>query len=287
MPVIRYASNRGGGGRWRVLLVALVAGLTVSRAVGQPPELITADIRVDADYAGGNIIVEQVEGSTLHVRQDLRDTEGWWFYWNFRVVGAAGQQLRVQFSDPNPIGVRGPAISRNQGRTWSWLGAESMSGSAFACTLSAEDNDVRFAFAIPYQLADWQRFVSAQRAEHADALKEETLCQTRQQRPLPLLRVAPLVASTPRRVLLTARHHACESLANYVLEGVIETWLAQRTQPEGPPGNVELLVVPLVDLDGVEHGDQGKNRRRATTIGTTTARVFIQRPGPCGSWSPD
>jgi hypothetical protein len=62
-------------------------------------------------------------------------------------------------------------------------------------------------------------------------------------------------------VLITARHHACESLAGYVVEGVMEGVLA----PDDDDGawlrqNVELVVVPIMDVDGVDDGDQGKLR---------------------------
>ena len=45
---------------------------------------------IDADFPGGNILVERVDGNTAYIRQDLRDTTGHWFCWYFRVTGAAG-----------------------------------------------------------------------------------------------------------------------------------------------------------------------------------------------------
>jgi len=61
--------------------------------------------------------------------------------------------------------------------------------------------------------------------------------------------------------LLTARHHACESLASYSLEGILETVLGPTEDGRWFRENVEFLVVPFMDKDGVEDGDQGKNRR--------------------------
>ena len=57
-----------------------------------------------------------------------------------------------------------------------------------------------------------------------------------------------------RRIVLTARHHACESTGNYVLEGVLE-----ELHREPIPG-FSVFCVPFVDYDGVIDGDQGKNR---------------------------
>ena len=53
-----------------------------------------------------------------------------------------------------------------------------------------------------------------------------------------------------KTVLFTARHHACESTGNYVLEGVLEHLLSL---PEIP---FRCIVIPFVDFDGVVDGDQ-------------------------------
>ena len=42
---------------------------------------------ISADHPGGNIIVDKIEGNDVFVHQDLRDTDGWWFYWCFLVSG--------------------------------------------------------------------------------------------------------------------------------------------------------------------------------------------------------
>ena len=49
------------------------------------------DFEIDAAFPGGNITVDRVEGEAVFLRQDLRDTLGDWFYWAFRVRGAAGR----------------------------------------------------------------------------------------------------------------------------------------------------------------------------------------------------
>jgi hypothetical protein len=61
--------------------------------------------------------------------------------------------------------------------------------------------------------------------------------------------------------LITARHHACETMASYVLEGIIEELLSDSETGIWMRNHVEIILIPLVDHDGVEQGDQGKNRR--------------------------
>jgi len=60
-------------------------------------------------------------------------------------------------------------------------------------------------------------------------------------------------------VALTCRHHACEMVGNYVLEGFVEAVLAR--DPIGERlRQLDILIIPFADMDGVEEGDQGKNR---------------------------
>ena len=92
------------------------------------------------------------------------------------------------------------------------------------------------------------------------ALVKETLCTTKKGRRVELLRLGCLDGSPRHRVLLTARHHACESLASYALEGFMEAVLAEGEEGRLWRSAVECMVVPFVDKDGVEDGDQGKNR---------------------------
>ncbi|MCK5803638.1 MAG: peptidase M14, partial [Lentisphaeria bacterium] len=53
---------------------------------------------IDSDFAGGNIVVENVDGDEVRLHQDLRDTARDWFYWCFRVRGAEGRTLRFLFT---------------------------------------------------------------------------------------------------------------------------------------------------------------------------------------------
>jgi len=50
-------------------------------------------------------------------------------------------------------------------------------------------------------------------------------------------------------------------MASYALEGIMEVVLADTDDGKWFRERVELLVIPFVDKDGVEDGDQGKNRK--------------------------
>jgi hypothetical protein len=57
-----------------------------------------ASFTVDTDLPAGNAVIEKIDGDTVRLRQDLRDSD-LWFYWAFRVKGAAGRKLKFEFTD--------------------------------------------------------------------------------------------------------------------------------------------------------------------------------------------
>ncbi len=244
-------------------MLFLLSGCRTTLRDGAPP--IPPGVRIDADFPGGNILVEAVDEDRVRLRQDPRDTTQWWFYWYFRVRGAAGRTLTFDFTDGNPIGVRGPAVSTDGGHNWTWLGAESVEGASFAYTFRPGENDVRFAFTVPYLEADLRAFLDShlrpfRRTQRGHPhLRIDQLCLSRKGRPVESLHVGRLDGQAPYRVLLAARHHACETMASFTLEGLIHSvltdadlaWLREH---------VEFFIVPFADKDGVEDGDQGKLR---------------------------
>jgi len=225
-------------------------------------------VEIDCDFPGGNIIVDAIEGDSVSLRQDPRDTEGPWFWWYMRVRGAAGRggrTLDFSFTDGEVIGVRGPAASCDGGRTWRWLW-ELREGRADAFRYEFSggeggENDVRFAFAVPYVEADLHEWLA--RHDGDPGLRIEEHCRSRAGRSVERLLVSsPDRSGEPvHRVLFTSRHHACESAATYVMEGLLEEALSDSGPGEWLRANCEIAAVPFVDKDGVEQGDQGKNRR--------------------------
>lgn len=206
---------------------------------------------LDTAFPGGNIIIERVEDDTVFLHQDLRDTQRDWFYWAFRVRGAAGRRLTFIFTGSPLLTGRGAAVSRDSGSTWSWLGIEACTGNGFSYDFAPHENEVCFALAPAYTMSHWQNF-TAGLADLQKQIRLETLCQTRQGRAVPALFAGNTMQGMPRLVL-TSRHHACESMANYVLEGLLTELLAK-------PKVFAAMAVPFIDLDGVENGDQGKCR---------------------------
>jgi hypothetical protein len=244
--------------RFGVLVTAWML-LAILAPAQETPQQKPGNLAVDADIPGGNVILEKIDGDTVFVRQDLRDTAGDWFYWHFRVRGAAGRTLTFRFTKGNVLGVRGPAVSPDGGKTWSWLGAAACQGAAFRYEFPTGADDVRFSFTIPYFESHLNEFLS--KHGKSPALKAETLCRTKKGRDVELLRVGRLGGEPDHRVVLTARHHCCESMAGYVMEGILDAALDPAGDGPWYREHVEILAVPFMDKDGVEDGDQGKNRK--------------------------
>lgn len=234
-------------------LFTLLAAIAVSANAEETPS-----IQIDADYPGGNIRLENIEGDDVYITQDLRDTAGWWFYYDFRVRGAAGRKLTFHWTNKTPMAARGPAVSTDGGQTWDWLGKEHVRGDKFSYAFGEDADEVRFGLAMAYQLVDLKRFIE----KHNDhpAFQSQVHTTSAKERPVYRMHVGEL-DDPKHRVLLTCRHHSCEMMASYVLEGILETVLEDDKHGRWLRENVEFLAVPMMDIDGVEDGDQGKNRK--------------------------
>jgi hypothetical protein len=250
----------GRRGRWQPIIVVVAAAMGLgapascrsSAPAAEPPP-----IRVDAEFPGGNIVVDGVEGDSVRVHQDLRDTPRDWFYWQFRVRGAAGRAVVFRFTRGPALGPLGPAASVDGGKSWKWLGPQPAGATSFRYRFSAAENETRFGFCIPYVQSDLDAFLKS--LGPRPMLSKTTLCRSAKGRVVELLRLG--TRDRPRhRVLLAARHHACETMADYVLEGLIAEVLAGEDDGAWLRRHVEFAIVPFMDKDGVEQGDQGKLR---------------------------
>jgi hypothetical protein len=111
---------------------------------------------------------------------------------------------------------------------------------------------------MPYVVENLSAFV----ARHADDPHFSTrqLTTSEHGRPVDLWRIGKIDGPADFRVLLTCRHHCCEMMASYELEGLVECVLDDPTIGAWLRSHVAFQIVPMVDVDGVEEGDQGKMR---------------------------
>ena len=197
-------------------------------------------MRIHGEFTGGNIQILKQEGTDIYLDNQLRDTQGDWFYWAFCVEGGEGMTLTFHFPQTR-VGYYGPAISHDL-KEWHWLGEAD--GESFTYTFSPSEGRVYFAHNMLYHPDRFTAFAAEK------GLTIDTLCESQKGRMVPCLHLGDGDIS----IILTSRHHACESTGDYVLEGVLSQLLAT------PIPNTRIFCVPFVDYDGVVDGDQGKGR---------------------------
>ncbi|MEX0777126.1 MAG: M14 family zinc carboxypeptidase [Phycisphaeraceae bacterium] len=217
-------------------------------------------LQIDADVPAGNVILERIEGDDVYFRPDLRDTEGHWFYWHFRLRGGAGRSLTFHITSRDTLTEMGPAVSYDAGRTWRWLGPSCVGENwTFRFDCPADADDVLLSMGMTYTHAHWRAFTD--RFTGDPRLHIAELCRSRRGRIVEQAVIGDPDIEPAYRLLLTARHHCCEAMASYALEGLLEAALSDDELGQWFGRNVRILAIPLVDPDGVEAGDQGKNRR--------------------------
>jgi hypothetical protein len=220
-------------------------------------------VAIESDFAGGNVKVSVNTEGQVHVEPDLRGDRPW-FYWCFEAT--ATRAGRVNFTFPEKvagftdggIGFQGPAISTDRGKTWKWMGVDQVDGSSFWYDFAKVDECVRFAVTIPYLEQDFAAFLKANASN--PHIETSVLTKSRNGREVELLRIgAP--GSERKMVLVTGRHHAVETMASFVLEGFLAEAMSESPSGKAFRDKYVLFAVPFVDKDGVEEGDQGKNRQ--------------------------
>lgn len=246
-------------------LTALIAAFTLAFVMGEAPadEVPAGAVTINSDFPGGNVKVTANDGETVEVEPDLRGDRPW-FYWYFEATATKPGRVTFQFPEKvagftnGGIGYQGPAISTDQGRTWDWMGTDNVDGRGFSYQFSKAGDRVRFAVAIPYIGGDLDAFLK--RNSGNPHLKTTALTKSRKGREVRLLQIGT-ASPDKKAVLVTGRHHATETVASHVLEGFLQEAMSESTLAKEFRQKYVLFAVPLVDRDGVEDGDQGKNRK--------------------------
>jgi len=201
-------------------------------------------MEISTNFCGGNAVILEQGENFVRFQPNMRDTSGVWFYWAFRVTGAAGKTVRFAI-EPQPfIGYHGAAVSHDL-YEWHWSGNVDEKGSFFTYTFASDEDCVYFAHDMLYHPSRFYRFAERM------GFTVKTLCEDSKGTPIPYA----VIGEGENNILLTARHHCCEATGDYIMEGIIEEFI------KNPIPDCRLTAIPFVDADGVVAGDQGKNRR--------------------------
>ena len=241
-------------------LLAIAATVVMSSLIAAP--VACGPVELSWDYPGGNLKFRGFKDGVAQVAPDLRDTNFAWFYWNFEAVATKAGKVKFAFPvGASRLSAQGPAVSTDGGKSWKWLGKAkthfkkgAKDCDSFEWEFKKAGEKVRFAQGFPYQRSNFEAFYS----EYASSpyIKRGVLTKTRKGVDIPMV----VIGNGPKNVLITARHHSCEASASFVVEGFMREALSESPAGKEFRDKYTLYVIPFVDLDGVEAGDQGKNR---------------------------
>ena len=110
----------------------------------------------------------------------MRDTQGHWFYWCFRVRDAGGRKIGFHLTSENTLTDLGAAASLDDGWTWKWIGLENVNGSTFEYQFPVNADNVRFSMGMPYSQRNLEKFLN--RYKNNPCLETKVLCKTRKGR---------------------------------------------------------------------------------------------------------
>ena len=236
----------------RLYLIILAAFLAALSACGPSGEVV-----VDKNLPAGNIVFERMVNDTVYVHQELRGSKKAWFYWAFRVTGAQGKKLTFVFTKSFAICERGPVVSLDKGKSYEYLAEEGATKFQFTYDFPADAKEVWFYECHPYTPEMWYSFINA---PHKGRYETGVLCKSPKGRDVPFFRIMPKESAPKLSVVVSCRHHCSEAPAGYVVEGITAAFLEDSELGQWLRDNIELHVVPFVDIDGAVEGDQGKWR---------------------------
>ena len=206
-------------------------------------------MKIVTDYPGGNAIIHEIKDNEVLLEQDLTGTSKWWFYWNFKVIDAPVGKVRFTFLNDEVVSPFGPATSTD-GVNWTWHTDGFVDHTHFDFEFTGE-KERYFSFSLPYQVSHFELFFD--KIKVYPTVSRSVLAVSEGGREIPIVNFG----NGKKDIFFVARHHCCESVASYVVEGAVYEVLTNQTELFE---NYRFHVIPFVDIDGVELGEQGKDR---------------------------
>jgi len=225
--------------------------------------ICNAQVNVQTDFPGGNIVVDSIVKNELYLKPDQKGhdtTKTPWFYWSFKATSLYGGNTHFVFNHDNPLTRKGPAISTDSGKTWKWLFADTDVDTSHFSYRMPVNKEVWFSMSIPYTSNDFKEFLSNIDSSFDSYYKLDTALVLKSGRALEILKINFNCSYPEYTVFLFSRHHACESSASFVVDGMVQKALEYSKQNDFVKNHVRFIVFPFMDLDGVENGEQGKDR---------------------------
>lgn len=205
------------------------------------------------DMAGASSIV-RVEDDTIFVDADSENCDDLWYYWYFGIQPNNMKRVLLDLSRIGVVGSFGPAIRIGDGE-WNWYSLVETHETQFPILLPENGEKIEVASVIPYTAKNYTSFRDRHQ-RHRSEWSSSILGKSEDDNNVFFESLSSKnTLNNAIKILVTCRHHASETSASFVLEGIILEALSKLTEAD-----VSVDWIPIVDVDGVEAGHQGKGR---------------------------
>ena len=240
-----------------------------------------AQLAATAQFEGGSAIIESIDQETLTLRMTpaAPADRGWACWWYVKVTGITkGQSISIDLG-PNatyrlPTGKRlalawaqpQRAAFSTDGRTWQHTDPGKRKDERIRYTQQIDANEAWFAWGPPFTPTDADALVKRTAKAH-DFAQAFELCKTRENRPVPALRIHETShakaddADAPKYgIWINARQHAWESGSSWVCAGLVDWLVSEHPRATSLRRKAEIIIVPIMDIDNTAIGAGGKEQ---------------------------
>jgi hypothetical protein len=193
-------------------------------------------------------------------------------HWHFQVEAEPGSEITMLLKNFNNVwnGMKGVPVSEKtnclisqDGKTWSVIPTDFIDGNKLKFKLTMVSGKMYVASVEPYRISDLENFISEIRKN--ELIEITDVGHTAEGRPLEIIRAGN--PDAPFRVFLRARAHAWEPGGNWLVQGLIRSFLEADAAEYRK--KYCLYIMPMANKDGVARG-----RTRFNTLGKDLNREW-------------
>ncbi len=260
----------------RILFVifGLLLATSVSAFAAEP-------LVVESDFEGASVAGVTIDQTARRISfmPGGDPARGWPCWWYFRVKGITpGESITLALRGSTAtVSVPGSKQAKPLAAVWAMPAQATFSTDGIkwrhtdkgaheqewmVYTLKSDAAAVFVAWGPPYTSGTAAEFVRGQSTKFGVATAME-LCQSRQGRPVPMLRVQEGERTAKQRfgVWVQARQHAWECGSSWVAQGFAEWLMGDSADASWLRQHAEIYIVPVMDVDNTATGNGGKDEK--------------------------
>ena len=220
-------------------------------------------LQVAVDFPGGSGIIESIDQRqrSIRLRPSAYENRGWVCWWYVKVSGLnPGETITLDVGDA-PWATPDRAAVSSDNRQWRQTARGKREGKRIVYRHQVSGREAWFAWGPPFVPADAEKLVesTAAKCEFASAFE---LCRTRDDRPVPALRICEGDAGDEGTygIWIQARQHAWEAGSSWVCRGLVDWLVSADPRAAALRRQAEITIVPIMDIDNTALGAGGKNQ---------------------------